>query len=229
MHAGQESHDEARRALTDLVRQYWYPLYAFARRRGSTVEDAQDLTQSFLADLMASPEFFHAADPQRGKFRAFLITAFKHFVGRAKERQEAMRRGGQHTILSLNLDFDDGESRYQYEPADHQTPERLFDRRWAITLLVTVLQRLENEYDAKGKADFFQSCRGWLTLAPDANAEPQQQLADQLGMTHGGLRVAVHRLKKRFREILREEVRQTVEHESDIDAEIQSLRDSLST
>ena len=137
--AGQGSSPEAHEALATLCRVYWYPLYAYARRRLPSAEDAQDLTQEFFARLLEK-DYLQAADPQRGKFRSFLLTAFKRFLAKEQDRASAQKRGGGRSPLSL--DFQAGERQYQLEPTDHATPERLYERRWALTLLDQVLTRL---------------------------------------------------------------------------------------
>jgi len=150
--AGQSSSPQCQEALTTLCRVYWYPLYAFARRRLGSVEDAQDLTQAFFA-LLLEKDYLKAADPERGKFRAFLLTAFKHFLSKARDREQAQKRGGGQRIVPL--DFQSGERRYRLEPADHATPEAIFERRWALTLLEQALSRLRQEFEAVGKKRAF--------------------------------------------------------------------------
>ncbi|MCA9175887.1 MAG: sigma-70 family RNA polymerase sigma factor [Planctomycetales bacterium] len=223
--AYQEPSRESNRAIGELAEQYWYPLYAFARRRGASREDAQDLTQGFLARLIESPRVFADANPERGRFRAFLITCFKHFVGQQLERDRAQRRGGGAKLLSLNLNFDEGERIFAFEPATHETPERLFQRRWALTLLATVLRRLGDEYREKGREEFFESTRGFLTA--DGSENSQTELAEQLGMSPGNLRVAIHRLRTRYRHLLREEVAHTVADPGEIDDELCALRAAI--
>lgn len=220
--AGDRASPDAAAAIEALCRIYWYPLYAYSRRRGDAREQAEDLTQEFFLRLLDGA-YLQAADPQRGRFRAFLLTVFQRFLSHEHERQQAQKRGG--GVRHFSIDAESGEERYRQEPVDQWTPERLFERRWALTLLDQVMTRLQAEYADRNKAALFEQCKPCLTSA--ANAPAYAELADRLGMTEPAVRVAVHRLRQRYRELLRAEVAQTVEHPDDVDAELQHLRSAL--
>lgn len=216
--AGRDGSAESQAALAVLCRQYWYPLYAFVRRRGSTVEEAQDLTQAFFARLLEK-QYLRVADPERGRFRTFLLAAFNHFLANEQERKTAQKRGGGRPVLSL--DFQAGEQRYLQEPAHEWTPERIFERRWVLTLLDHVLAGLRDEYTAAGKGPLFEHLKGFLTGEPPA--QTQAELAETLGLTPGAVKVAIHRLRGRYRDRLREEIAQTVSDPADVDEELRRL------
>lgn len=211
-----------RAALQTLCEAYWYPLYAWARRRGNTASDAEDLTQGFFAEFLEK-RWVEAADPARGRFRSFLLTAFKRHVGRVHERDAAQKRGGDRTQLSI--DFADGERRYALEPSHESTPERVFERRWALTLLERVLDGLRAEAENAGKGVQFLALRGFLPGGTDAR--PYGEVAETLGLTEGAVKVAVHRLRGRYRERLRAEVAETVADAQEVDAELQALLAAL--
>jgi len=198
-------------------------LYEFARRRGYSAADAADVTQGFFTSLLET-DFLQRADPKRGRFRSFLLTAFKRFLSGERDHDTALKRGGGITIWSL--DTAEAESKYAAEPADHRTPERLFERRWAIVLLDRVLQLLEEEFRRKGREQFFSLCRGSLTgLGID---EHYASIAAACDMTETAVKVAVHRMKVRYRELLRAEVAQTVANDAEIDEELQALMQAVS-
>jgi RNA polymerase sigma-70 factor (ECF subfamily) len=216
--AGQGAAPEAQEALAVLCRVYWYPLYAYARRRLVNVEDAQDATQAFFARLLEK-DYLQAADPERGKFRSFLLTAFKRFLAKERERDHALKRGGGRHIVPL--DFQTGERRYHLEPADHATPETIFERRWALTLLEQALARLRHEFATAGKEKVFDGLKA--TLTGDGVAEPYAEIAGRLEMSEPAVKVAVHRLRRRYQELLREEIAQTVATAEEIDEELRNL------
>lgn len=218
MAAGQAEDNERDAALETLCRNYWYPLYAYVRRRGRRVDDAQELTQEFFAQLL-DRQWLQAADQERGRFRAFLLTAFKRFLAKEHDRANAQKRGGHLRILSLDLES--AERQYQSEPADLRTPESLYERRWALTLLDRVLRALESEYTERGKGELFTLCRTFL-----AGSSPVTRYADvgkALGMTESAVKVAVHRLRKRYRELLQTEVAQTIDESSSVGDELNRL------
>lgn len=205
----------ARAALAALCRDYWYPLYAFVRRRGFAAHDAQDLTQAFFADLLERNPTL--ADPSKGKFRSYLLGALKHFLANEWHRANAQKRGGGRKILEW--DALDPEARYAMEPADQSDADQLFDKRWAMELLDRAMAKLRAEFTAKDDVTTFNALKGTLTGAES----PREELARQLGMTEGALKVAVHRLRHRYREVLRAEITETVESESDVDDEMRHL------
>ena len=216
--AGQSDTTQARDALAKLCQTYWYPLYAYVRRRGHSVHDAQDLTQAFFAQLLER-HWVGDAKQERGRFRTFLLTAMSRFLSDEWDKLRAQKRGGGVPLLPLQLD--DGETRYGNEPADAGTPEQYFERRWALTLLETVLQRLRGEYEHEGKAALFATLHS--TLVGDRESQPYAKLAASLEMQEGAVKVAVHRLRKRYRQLLREEIAETMAESEDIDEELRHL------
>ncbi|HEY2589222.1 MAG TPA: sigma-70 family RNA polymerase sigma factor [Tepidisphaeraceae bacterium] len=210
----------AQDALAILCKMYWYPLYAYVRSRGHAPDEAQDLTQSFFLRLLEK-RTIGLADPDRGRFRSFLLTALKNFLANEWDRSSAQKRGGGHAVLPLDADFDSAERRYGREPADALTPERLYDRRWALTLLDTVLAELRDHYAATGRAALFEALKPALTGDPQAPAHAQT--AAGLGLTPGAVQVAVHRLRQRYRDLLREHIQQTVESPEQVEDEIRDL------
>jgi RNA polymerase sigma-70 factor (ECF subfamily) len=221
MRAGRAESPESQRALATLCQDYWFPLYAYARRKTANVEEAQDLTQSFFVALLEK-DYVAQADPERGRFRAFLLTAFKHFLSKEWERERAQKRGGGQAPIAL--DFESGENRYRLEPAGEFTPDRLYEREWALTLLDRVLQGLREEYHAGNKAALFDRLKGFMTRSADGSLA---EAAQDLGISEGAAKVAAHRLRTRYRERLRAEIAQTVADPSDVDAEIRSLFEIL--
>jgi RNA polymerase sigma factor (sigma-70 family) len=219
--AGEKS-GQSEAALADLCSAYWYPVYAFIRRRRHSAEDARDLTQEFFATLLEKG-YLADADQERGRFRSFLLTAVSRFVAKEREKAAAQKRGGGRQLLSL--DFADGESRYQREPSHDWTPERIFERRWALTLLDRTLLALRMEHETTGKLPLFDALKVFLT--GETGAPPLRQVADQLGMTEGAIKVAVHRLRQKYREALRSEIAQTIATEEDVDTELSVLRAAL--
>ncbi len=213
---GDRGSGRAREALEALCSAYWYPIYAFIRRRGHDAEAAADLAQGFFAALLESDAFF-GLDPAKGKFRAFLLASCQHFLAHERDRANALKRGGGRTIASL----DDAEGRYRREPSHDLTPEALFDRRYALALLDATLDELRADFARRGQADHFDALKP--TLTGDARNVPYREIADRLGTTEGAVQVAVHRLRKRYREALRDRIAQTVAGPSEIDDEIRDL------
>jgi RNA polymerase sigma factor (sigma-70 family) len=220
--AGHQSSPDSRRALESLCEAYWYPLYAYVRRRVPDVHEAQDLTQGFFASLLER-DALAAADRERGRFRSFLLTSFKNFLSDEWDKANAQKRGGGRAAIPLNLGS--GESRYSIEPADELSPERLYEKQWALTLLGQVLDRLRDELAAKGKEHQFQILKPFL--GGEGEAGGYESAARSLGMSQAAARVAVHRLRRRYREILRAEIAETVAGPADVDDEIRSLRRAL--
>jgi len=219
--AGKEG-EPSRAALADLCGAYWYPVYAFIRRRGHSAEDARDLAQEFFATLLEKG-YLADADPERGRFRAFLLTAVSRFVSKQHQRAAALKRGG--GLRDLPLDFEIGETRYQREPSHEWTAERIFARRWALTLLDRTIAALRNEHKEAGKLPLFDALKVFLT--GEAGAPPLRQVAEQLGMSEGAVKVAVHRLRQKYREALRAEIAQTVTAQEDVDDELRFLLAAL--
>ncbi len=205
-------------ALAELCRTYWYPLYAFARRNGSTAEQAEDLTQGFFSDGLARG-FLRNVDPLRGRFRTFLLAAFENYIGNQRAREKRIKRGGKVAILSL--DGGAAEARYLREPSHVETASRLYDRRWALTVLDRALDRLERRMTGKGKASLFDRLKPALLGAE--SAVTYAQVGDELGLTEGAVKVAAHRMRARLGALIREEVGLTVADPSQIDDEILDL------
>jgi len=220
--AGHESSPDREEALAALCEAYWHPLYVFARRQGHNAADAQDLTQAFFTRLLKRNDFA-GLRPERGRFRAFLLASMRHFLANEWDRSKAKKRGGD--IRHFSIDFPQGENRYLAEPADTRTPESAFDREWALALLELVHQKLREKYAQKGQAELFDRLKDLLTGGPPA--ESYGPFAEDLDMTEGAVRVAVHRLRRRFGELLRAEIAETVADEDEIDNEIRFLFTAL--
>jgi RNA polymerase sigma factor (sigma-70 family) len=220
--AGGADANSARAAMGRLLETYWYPLYAFVRRKGRPADEAFDLTQEFVFRLLER-NYLRAADPSRGKFRTFLLTVLERFLVDEWRRETSQKRGGGSTILSLSLL--DAESRYLLEPVDTLTAERIYERRWAVTLLEQAIQRLEKEYATAGKGALFARLKPLLAGEPGEN--PYVQIAAQLSMKEGAVKTAMHRLRRRFAAILRAEIAETVLDPADIEEEVQHLFRSL--
>jgi RNA polymerase sigma factor (sigma-70 family) len=216
--AGRGDSPPAREALASLCQVYWYPLYAYVRRRGYSAHDAEDLTQAFFLCLLEQQSLANA-DPNRGRFRAFLLGAMNHFLATEWARLCAQKRGGGRKILSLDVAA--AERRFDLEPADNDTPDKAFERAWATALLNEVLNRLESEYRDDGKAALFDVLK--QTLAGARESQPYITLAAQLNMTEGAVRVAVHRLRSRYRDLLQKEIAATVSSPGDVRAELAHL------
>jgi RNA polymerase sigma-70 factor (ECF subfamily) len=219
--AGCGRSSEANRALTALCENYWFPLYAFVRRAGYAVEDAQDLTQDFFARLLAQ-HTLSKVDRQKGKFRRFLLVAMKHFLADQRDRAHAKKRGGNRIVISF--DCLDAETRYRLEPAQNLTPEKMFEKQWVLSLLDQVLTRLQDELVIAGKASLFRSLKSTLTGVKSIS---YAAIGAELGMTEGAVKVAAHRMRRRYRELLRQEIAQTVATPEDIGEEIDYLLSCL--
>jgi RNA polymerase sigma factor (sigma-70 family) len=209
---------EAREALATLCEAYWYPIYAYVRRQGHTPEAAQDLTQEFFAYVLER-DLFAKADPARGRFRTFLRTVCERQLASHRDRENARKRGGGRSVLSI--DVRDAEGRYTREPAHDLTAERIFDRSWALTLLVRVLNGLRREYDNAGRAATFEELQAVLTRSPESAS--YATIAGRLGSSEGAVKVAVHRLRRRYAMLLRQEIAATVDGPDEVDDEIRSL------
>ena len=217
---GDDDATGTRRALGELIQAYWFPLYAYVRRQGAPPAQAEDLVQEFLTRLLERKDLARV-DRAKGKFRSFLLAAIKHFLSNERERAAALKRGGGAPVVAL--DALDAEARYAIEPADEETPERLFDRRWALAVLDQVLARLRDEYGAAGKGGLYHAIEGCLT----GGAADYASVARGLKMTEGAVRVAVHRLRRRYRDLLRQEIAQTVDSPEHVEEEISYLLNCL--
>ncbi len=207
---------EVRSALVSLCENYWYPLYAYLRRRGYPADQAQDLTQEFFIRVLEG-RYLDRADPEKGRFRAFLLTSLKFFVADEEDRNRAQKRGGG---ALLPLEFSSGEERYQREPAHAETPERIFERRWALSVLDRVVQKLRDEFVCHGRPEHFERLKVFLLGHSDA---PYAALAHELNTSEGALKVAIHRLRKRYRELFRQEIADTVADPAEVESELRFL------
>ena len=221
--AGEQPSARSAEALARLCEMYWYPVYAFIRRQGCRAEEGADLTQEFFTRVLEK-HYFHGADPARGRFRAFLCASVRHFLSNERDRAQALKRGGRHQPISL--DVETAEGTYRLEPRDDLTPEKLFDRRWALILLERVLAHLRDEHVSAGKGELFDHLKGFLT--GDSAGIRYGEVAKALGMTDGAVKVAAHRLRRQFRNTLMDEIAETVSDPAEIDAEIEYLLKAVS-
>jgi RNA polymerase sigma-70 factor (ECF subfamily) len=213
---------QTREALGTLCATYWYPIYAFVRRQGSSPHDAEDLTQEFFCRFLER-NALAAVRPEAGKFRSFLLACLKNFLNNERARARAQRRGG--GLPALPLDTGDAETRYSLEPVDHLTPEAIYERRWAFAVLERSINELRRDYEAAGKGELFEQLQGFL---PGSCAKvSREELASTRGVSVGAIDVAVHRLRQRFGALLRQQVAQTVSSDAEVEDEIRYLRSVL--
>ncbi len=222
LRAGNREDRQADLALASLCQRYWFPLYAFARHRVADVHEAQDLTQEFFARMLEK-NMLASASPDRGRFRSFLLTSLKNFLANEWDRAQTQKRGGGRERLPLN--WEEGESRLNVEPAHELTPERIFERQWTLTLLDHVISRLQTEFVVAGKERQFELLKG--TLTGERSESSYADIAVELAMTEDSTRQAAHRLRKRYRELLRDEISQTVADPSEVDEELRRLFETL--
>ena len=220
--AGKPEGEAASEALSSLCQRYWFPLYAYVRRRVPGLHEAQDLTQEFFLRLLEKNALARAA-PERGRFRSFLLASLDHFLANEWDKARAKKRGGGAQAISLDLST--GESRLNLEPAHNLTPERLYEREWTLTLLALAMDRLQADCESTGKMRQFELLKGGL--AGNQESVNYAAIAAELEMTEEAVRQAAHRLRKRYRELLRAEVAQTVADPSEVDEEIRSLLATL--
>ena len=221
--AGLPNSSRYKSSLETLCKTYWYPLYAYLRRHGYNADQAGDHTQAFFTQLLEK-QSIRLADPKRGKFRSFLLTSLKNFIADEYDRSQAQKRGGGKNVFSL--DFESAEGQYSLEPKDEMSPEKLFERSWAITMLKNTLDRLSGEYKSERKKKLFEHLKRYLTT--DKQTATYNDIAEKLQMAEGAVKVAVHRLRKRYRELLKEEIAQTVSSENEVEEEINELFKALS-
>ena len=219
--AGDPHRKEARSALVSLCENYWYPLYAYLRRRGYPADEAQDLTQDFFMRMLEG-QYLDRADQEKGRFRFFILTSLKFFVADEKDRRRAHKRGGGAVVP---LEFSSGEERYQREPAHNETPERIFERRWALSVLDRVVEKLRDEFVQHGRPEHFERLKVFLLGQSDA---PYAALAREMKTSEGALKVAVHRLRKKYRELFRQEIADTVADPAEVESELRFLAAVLS-
>lgn len=216
--AGQADSPQAQEALATLCQTYWYPLYAFIRRQGHGPHDAQDLTQEFFARLLEK-RYLAGLKREGGKFRSFLLTALKRFLANEWDKLRAQKRGGRQTVISI--DAEAAESRYRLEPSAATTAEKIYEQRWAQALLELVMTRLREEYNASGKRALFEQISA--SLSRPRGALPYADIAARLDTTEAAVKMAVQRLRARYRELLRTEIAQTVATPAEVEAEIRHL------
>jgi DNA-directed RNA polymerase specialized sigma24 family protein len=220
--AGDREQEGSADALADLCRTYWYPLYAFVRRQGYNADDAADLTQGFFARFLERNDVA-AARQERGRFRSYLLACMKHYVANEWDRGRAQKRGGGKAPISIDTMV--AEERYGLEPGHDLTPEKLFERRWALTLLDHVLGELRDDYESKGKLQVFEQLRPFITS--EGSPGQRREAAAMLELSDGALNVALHRLRKRYRDLLRKHIADTVGDEKHVDEEIRDLFTAL--
>jgi RNA polymerase sigma factor (sigma-70 family) len=216
--AGKRSTPQSDTALEELCRTYWFPLYAYVRRRGYSKEDAEDLTQAFFARFLAK-NYLAGLSAERGRFRAFLLASLKNFLANEWHKSQRQKRGGGEAPLSL--DWQTADTKFQVADASEPSPDKAFDREWALALLAKVIERLQKECETEGKAKLFEQLKIFLTTGKDGMA--QAEVAKALGMEEGAVRVAIHRLRKRYRQLLREEIAQTLSDPAMVDEEMRAL------
>lgn len=221
--ANTDSSSTARAALEELCRTYWYPLYAFVRRTGKSPQDAEDLVQGFFAACLEK-DYLRKADPGKGRFRSFLLMALKRYLANEWDKEQTHKRGGGQELVWL--DGLSAEQRYAMEPADQMTADRLYERRWAMTLLDQVLARLKQEQNAQGKGEHFDQLKEFLVSG--GRGTPYAAVAAQMDMTESAVKVAIHRLRQRYRVLLEEAIASTVESPGDVETERRHLLSSLS-
>jgi RNA polymerase sigma-70 factor (ECF subfamily) len=213
---------ESRAALAALCQAYWYPVYSFIRRKVFEDEKARDLTQGFFV-LLIEKNYLAAADRERGKFRSFLLTAVKSFLANEHDRATALKRGGGQAPISINMSEAEGRS---FEPVETATPESLFQRQWALSLLERVMSKLREEFGSSGKLDEFNKLMPFLNK--DSGSGRYEAMAEEIGVSAGALRMSVHRMRRRYRDLMRSEIAETVSNTEDIDDEIRFLLSVLS-
>ena len=216
--AGKRHTPQSDGALEELCRNYWFPLYAYVRRRGHRKEDAEDLTQAFFARFLGK-NYLAGLSAERGRFRAFLLASLKHFLTNEWKKSQRLKRGGGEALLSL--DWQTADTKFQVAATNEPSPDKAFDREWALALLAKVIERLQKECEAGGKAKLFEQLKTFLTAGKDGTA--QAEVAKALGMEEGAVRVAIHRLRKRYRTLLRNEIAQTLADTADVDEEMRAL------
>lgn len=223
MAAGAPASPRSADALAQLCQAYWYPLYAYVRRQGHSAHDAQDLTQEFFTRLLEK-NYLAAVSREKGRFRSFLLAALKHFLANEWDKARALKRGGGQEII--HLDAHDAETRYSLEPKEVLSADKIYERRWAMLLLDRVVNRLREEQVEAGKGDQFDLLK--TCLLGERSSVPYLELAGQLRMTEGNVKVTVHRLRQRYRELLRAEIAETVASPADVDEELRQLFAALS-
>jgi RNA polymerase sigma factor (sigma-70 family) len=220
--AGSNDATDAREALETLCRTYWHPIYSFVRRQGHSPHDAQDLTQAFFARVLEK-NYLGGVDRAKGRFRSFLLVCLKHFLANEWDKAGAQKRGAHPILIPINVRS--AETSYGLEPAESMTADKIFERRWALTLLDQVLAHLRAEYTGDGKAKLFDELKS--TLTGERRSVPYAEIGAGLGISEGAVKVAVHRLRQRYRELLRDEIAHTVAGPEQVEEEIRALFSAL--
>jgi RNA polymerase sigma-70 factor (ECF subfamily) len=220
--AADRSSADSERALAELCRMYWFPLYAYVRRRGHSREDAEDLTQSFFAHFLARNDLARL-EAERGRFRAYLLAALKHFLANEWDRRNRLKRGG--GVEHVSWDWESAEERLRVASPGVGSPDQHFDREWALALLERVIGRLKAESKSAGRSELFEVAQAFLPLGPALI--PYAAAAESLGLEEGAVRVMVHRLRKRYRQLLHEEIADTLTDPGEVAEELRSLRAAL--
>src|SRR6266436_7004221 len=213
-----------KQAVADLCKLYWYPLYAFIRHRGYSPEDAQDLVQGFFLHLIEY-KTLSRVNRSKGKFRSFLLASLKNYLANETDRARCLKRGGKAAFV--HIDLEKAEDRYELEPVEELTPEKIFDARWAIALLGEAMNRLSCEYMAQGKESTFRALRAFLDPVNTKRLPSYEEVAAELEVSVGSLKTQIHRLRKRYTATLREEIRRTVSDSADVDTETHALCQAL--
>ncbi len=224
MASARDQSQTGRAALAALCQIYWYPLYAFARRRGHSPHDSQDLTQGFFLHLLER-RALSGVDRLKGKFRSFLLACFQNYLSAETRRAHRLKRGGQCQFVSLDLES--AENRYQYEPEDYLTAEKIFEARWALTLLDHAMTLLREEYVGRGKELVFNTLKGYVGIGENTSKASYEEAAKALGIGVGTVKTFIHRLRNRYLAVVREEVARTVSDPAEIESEIRALCDAL--
>jgi RNA polymerase sigma factor (sigma-70 family) len=217
--AGDPQRKDSRSALVSLCENYWYPLYAYLRRRGHAPDEAQDLTQEFFMRVLGG-RYLDKADPEKGRFRSFILTSLKFFAADEQDRQRAQKRGGGAVVSFEFSSGESGEERYQREPSHDETPDRIFERRWALSMLERVMERLRDEFVQHDRPENFERMKVFLLGQSEA---PYAALAGEMNTSEGALKVAIHRLRKRYRELFRQEIADTVADPAEVESELRYL------
>ena len=224
LQAGRKSSLQSDHALGELCQTYWYPLYAFVRRKGKTKEDAEDLVQAFFEKFLEK-NYLEGLSAERGKFRAFLLASLQHFLANEWDKAQRQKRGG--GVTHLSLDWQSADERFHLDPPDPSSPNKTYDREWALALLERVIARLRDECATDGKQKLFEQAKGYLMVGE--LAIPYAEAAAALGLDEGTVRVVVHRLRKRYRELLRNEIAQTLDDPAQVAEELRSLQAALAS
>jgi RNA polymerase sigma factor (sigma-70 family) len=217
--AGDPQRKDSRSALVSLCENYWYPLYAYLRRRGHAPDEAQDLTQEFFMRVLGG-RYLDKADPEKGRFRSFILTSLKFFAADEQDRQRAQKRGGGAVVSFEFSSGESGEERYQREPGHDETPDRIFERRWALSMLERVMERLRDDFVQHDRPENFERMKVFLLGQSEAS---YAALAGEMNTSEGALKVAIHRLRKRYRELFRQEIADTVADPAEVESELRYL------